>query len=205
MGLARVDEPRLGPAGPAEAAAAAAMTPRRRREFLAGREAARRALRAAGTACGEIPRAGRLPVFAPGREASISHSAGIAVAVARRPGHDAPLGCDLELRPLPHGAERLVLRPDEEGLLAAAVGGQGGPWSVTALFSAKETAWKALHLAAGPGTPITSMSTLRDLRAEPCDAGLHVVLRADPAYAVRVRVLPVGVGVFSHTVGRPLP
>jgi hypothetical protein len=220
LGLAHVGEPGLGPAGPAEASAAATMTPGRRREFLAGREAARRALRAMGVDCGEIPREGRLPVFAPGRSASISHSAGIAVAVARAPGEHAPLGCDLELRPLPCDAARLVLDPDEEPLLGAAAESGGGPSSLTGLFSAKEAAWKALHLAPGrAGT--ASMRTLRDLRAEPCGDALHIGPRIDPrigprigpssrprlgsragqSYGVRVRVLPVGAGVFSYAVG----
>ncbi|MET9114420.1 enterobactin synthetase [Streptomyces longwoodensis] len=226
LGLADVGEPVLAPAGPAEASAAAAMPPRRRREFLAGREAARRALRAVGVDCGEIPREGRLPVFAPGRAASLSHSAGIAVAVARAPGGHAPLGCDLELRPLPGDAARLVLGPDEEPLLGTAAG--AGTWSLTGLFSAKETAWKALHLAPGrAGT--ASMRTLRDLRAEPCGDALHIGPRIDPragrssrprvgassgpsglpcagaragpSYGVRVRVLPVGAGVFSYALG----
>ncbi|MFF8675162.1 hypothetical protein [Streptomyces sp. NPDC015242] len=118
LGVASVREPCARPAGPAEAAAAAGMPPGRRLEFLAGRRAARRALRAVGLECGEIPRAGRLPVFPPGRAASISHSAGIAVAVAGAPGRDLPLGCDLELRPLPRAAARLILRADEETLLA---------------------------------------------------------------------------------------
>ncbi|WP_245727107.1 enterobactin synthetase [Streptomyces longwoodensis] len=230
LGLAHVGEPGLAPAGPAEASAAATMPPRRRREFLAGREAARRALRAVGVDCGEIPREGRLPVFAPGRAASLSHSAGIAVAVARAPGGHAPLGCDLELRPLPCDAARLVLGPDEEPLLGTAAG--AGTWSLTGLFSAKETAWKALHLAQGrAGT--ASMRTLRDLRAEPCGDALHIGPRIDPrvgrssrpglrassrprsgpsglpctgaragqSYGVRVRVLPVGAGVFSYALG----
>lgn len=200
LGLAHVDEPRLGPAGPAEASAAATMTPGRRREFLAGRQAARRALRAVGVDCGEIPRAGRLPVFAPGRAASISHSAGIAVAVARGPGEDAPIGCDLELRPLPYGAARLVLGPDEERLLDLAAGTEGGPHSLTGLFSAKEAAWKALCLAAGQAVT-ASMGTLRDLRAEPCGDALRIGPRAAPSYAVLVRVLPVGAGVFSYALG----
>ncbi|MFE6199400.1 hypothetical protein ACFVOP_28575 [Streptomyces sp. NPDC057840] len=118
LGVASVREPCARPAGPAEAAAAAGMPPGRRLEFLAGRRAARRALRAVGLECGEIPRAGRLPVFPPGRAASISHSAGVAVAVAGAPGRDLPLGCDLELRPLPRAAARLILRADEETLLA---------------------------------------------------------------------------------------
>ncbi|MEU5116281.1 enterobactin synthetase [Streptomyces longwoodensis] len=230
LGLAQVGEPGLGPAGPAEASAAATMTPGRRREFLAGRQAARRALRAVGVDCGEIPREGRLPVFAPGRSASISHSAGIAVAVARAPGGHAPLGCDLELRLLPCEAARLVLAPDEESLLGTPATAGGGPWSLTGLFSAKEAAWKALHLVPGrAGT--ASMRTLRDLRAEPYGDALHIGPRIDPhvgpridpriapssrpriasragqSYGVRVqvqvrvRVLPVGAGVFSYAVG----
>jgi 4'-phosphopantetheinyl transferase EntD len=155
LGVATVREPGPRPAGPAEAAAAASMPARRRLEFLAGRRAARRALRAVGLDCGEIPRSGRLPVFPPGRAASISHSAGIAVAVARPPGPDLPLGCDLELRPLPRAAARLVLREDEQELLddrdeplGASSRPTGADWTVTELFSAKEAAWKAL---AGPG------------------------------------------------------
>ncbi|WP_225813700.1 4'-phosphopantetheinyl transferase superfamily protein [Streptomyces spinosus] len=200
LGLAHVGEPRLGPGGPAEASAAASMAPRRRREFLAGRQAARRALRAVGADCGEIPRAGRLPVFPPGRAASISHSAGIAVAVARAPGQNAPLGCDLELRPLPAGATRLVLRADEERLVDTAAGPEDTPWPLTALFSAKEAAWKALYPAVGQATA-PSMRTLRDLRARPEGEELWIGLRADPAYTVRVRALPVGAGVFSYVVG----
>ncbi|CAM5640630.1 enterobactin synthetase [Streptomyces pilosus] len=185
LGVADVREPSPRPAGPAEAAAAASMPARRRLEFLAGRRAARRALRAVGLDCGEIPRSGRLPVFPPGRAASISHSAGIAVAVACRPGRDLPLGCDLELGPLPREAARLVLRADEEALLAAR--------SVTELFSAKEAAWKALAVAEGG---------LRELRVSPVGDGLRVWPRADPARAVRVRVVRVGGGVFSCVVGR---
>ncbi|KEG44447.1 hypothetical protein DJ64_00525 [Streptomyces griseorubens] len=153
LGVAAVSEPGQEPAGPAEAAAAAAMPPRRGLEFLAGRRAARRALRAVGLDCGEIPRRGRLPVFPPGRAASISHSAGIAVAVAAVPGRDLPVGCDLELRPLPREAARLVLCEDEESLLAGTrlQPGAGAVWPVTALFSAKEAAWKALTVMTARG------------------------------------------------------
>ncbi|WP_461007366.1 4'-phosphopantetheinyl transferase [Streptomyces capparidis] len=201
LGVAAVCEPGPEPAGPAEAAAAASMPPRRRLEFLAGRRAARRALRAVGLECGEIPRSGRLPVFPPGRAASISHSAGIAVAVARAPGRDLPLGCDLELRPLPRGAARLVLRADEEALLGAGAGAGAGAWSVTELFSAKEAAWKAL---VGPDAerPAGPVGSLRDLRARSDGDGLRVCPRTEPAHAVRVRVVRVGAGVFSYVVGR---
>ncbi|MYQ65266.1 MULTISPECIES: enterobactin synthetase [unclassified Streptomyces] len=186
LGVALTADPLAVPAGPAEETAAAEMPAHRRREFLAGRLAARRALRAVGLDCGEIPRAGRLPLFPPGRAASISHSAGVAVAVARAPGRGTPLGCDLELRPLPDGAARLVLRADEGELL------RGGGWPVTALFSAKEAAWKALSGSGGTGA-----RSLRDLRAESCGDALRVALRTAPHRAVRVCVIPVGPGVFS--------
>ncbi|MFI0235791.1 enterobactin synthetase [Streptomyces sp. NPDC016845] len=186
LGVALASDERAVPAGPAEEAAAADMPPHRRREFLAGRLAARRALRAVGLDCGEIPRAGRLPLFPPGRAASISHSAGVAVAAARAAGHVAPLGCDVELRPLPDGAARLVLREDEEALLSDA-------WPVTSLFSAKEAAWKALRLSRGTGT-----RSLRALRAQPYGGGLRIAVRAAPDRAVLVRVAPVGPGVFSY-------
>ncbi|WP_241911131.1 enterobactin synthetase [Streptomyces sp. DH-12] len=203
LGVAAVSEPGAEPAGPAEAAAAAAMPPRRRLEFLAGRRAARRALRAVGLDCGEIPRSGRLPVFPPGRTASISHSTGTAVAVAGAPGRDLPVGCDLELRPLPRAAARLVLREDEESLLADAglPLGANAAWSVTEVFSAKEAAWKALTVMTGEGREGPEGS-LRELRVSPCGDGLRVYLRADPAHAVRVRVVRVGAGAFSYVTGR---
>ncbi|MEU3859690.1 4'-phosphopantetheinyl transferase superfamily protein [Streptomyces sp. NPDC028722] len=203
LGAAVVSEPRAVPAGPAEEAAAAGMAPQRRLEFLAGRLAARRALRAVGLDCGEIPRAGRLPVFPPGRAASISHSAGVAVAVARAPGRDSPLGCDLELRPLPAEAARLVLREDEEELLHASAPG-AARWSVTSLFSAKEAAWKALHT--GPeALPTGMLRSLRDLLARPCARGLRIEARRNPGPAVYVEVVAVGTGVFSTVLGRAGP
>ncbi|MGW0333634.1 4'-phosphopantetheinyl transferase superfamily protein [Streptomyces sp. NPDC003011] len=202
LGVASVSEPRLAPAGPSEAAAAASMPPRRRLEFLAGRQAARRALRAVGLDCGEIPRSGRLPVFPPGRAASISHSAGIAVAVARPPGRDAPLGCDLELRPLTHRAARLVLREDEEHLLVTGSRPADAAWSVTELFSAKEAAYKALHRPGTGGRAARYSATLRDLRADPSGDDLRIGLRARPASAVRVRVVPLGTGVLSYVLDR---
>ncbi|MCX2926272.1 4'-phosphopantetheinyl transferase superfamily protein [Streptomyces sp. NEAU-W12] len=203
LGVALTSDPRAVPAGPAEEAAAAVMPSRRRGEFLAGRLAARRALHAVGLDCGEIPRAGRLPAFPPGRAASITHSAGVAVAVARAPGRNTPLGCDLELRPLPSRAARLVLCEDEEELLR--IPGPGTmPWSVTSLFSAKEAAWKALHT--GPrALPADALSSLRDLRAHPFACGLRIEPRSDPVLAVHVDVVPVGAGVFSTVLGRAGP
>ncbi|MFJ7149030.1 4'-phosphopantetheinyl transferase superfamily protein [Streptomyces sp. NPDC100445] len=199
LGIAVVSDPRVVAAGPDEETAAAAMPPRRRLEFLAGRLAARRALGAVGLVCGQIPRVGRLPRFPPGCAASITHSAGVAVAVARAPGHDVPTGCDLELSRLPARAARLVLRADEEDLLRAP-GPAATPWSVTSLFSAKEAAWKALHGGPDP-LPVGLLGSLRDLRALPLGRGLRVETRHGPARAVRVEVVAVGAGVFSTVLG----
>ncbi|MGW8063940.1 hypothetical protein ACVV2G_17100 [Streptomyces ziwulingensis] len=198
--------------------------------------------------------------------------------MARAPGQNTPLGCDLELRPLPRAAARLVLREDEEGLLGAGSRPAGAAWTVTELFSAKEAAWKALtgpwamspdgprglrpdgpdeefrfgpddgglddpqgerldglegerlddprdegldgpegrrrggSVAGGPGHRDRDGSGgrrgggpaggLRDLRVCAAGGDLLVCTRADPARVVRVRVLPVGAGVFSYVLGR---
>ncbi|MFD5080401.1 4'-phosphopantetheinyl transferase superfamily protein [Streptomyces sp. NPDC058371] len=216
LGIASQADPAARPAGPGEAAAAAGMIPRRAQEFLAGRLAARRALRAVGLECGDIPRSGRLPVFPPGRSASITHNAGLAVAVARAPGRPGAPGCDLELRELPRGAARLVLREDEEERLHAA-----GPAlardRLLALFSAKEAAWKALygtpaHRVHGAGVSGAGVpgqpGTLRDLRAVATADGFRVRVRVGGANAgldapgtdgrgVEVHVRTVAGGVFS--------
>jgi hypothetical protein len=96
-----------------------------------------------------------------------------------------------------------VLGEDEELLLtdAGLPPDAGTAWSVTALFSAKEAAWKALTVMTGEGRDGPAGS-LRELRVSPCADGLRVCLRADPAQAVRVRVVPVGAGVFSYVTGR---
>ncbi|MDT6987067.1 4'-phosphopantetheinyl transferase superfamily protein [Streptomyces lusitanus] len=193
LGVALSSDPAARPAGPAEAAAAAGMIPERRREFLAGRLAARRALRSVGLTCGDVPRAGRRPVFPPGYAASITHDAGIAVAVARAPGHTGPAGCDLELGRFPLEAARLVLREDEEPWLHDA-GQSLAPARLRVAFSAKEAAWKALYGAQGS----TEAHSLRDLCAVPeADGGFHVRPRGDGDVGVRVCVCPVATGVFS--------
>ncbi|XMA40061.1 hypothetical protein O1157_35005 [Streptomyces albogriseolus] len=40
------------------------------------------------------------------------------------------------------------------------------------------------------------------MRVSPIGDGLRVCLRADPAHAVRVRVVRVGAGAFSYVTGR---
>ncbi|MEU1039104.1 4'-phosphopantetheinyl transferase superfamily protein [Streptomyces sp. NPDC005551] len=200
LGVALESEAAARPAGPAEAAIAARMIPSRRREFMAGRLAARRALRSVGLDCGDIPRAGRLPVFPPGLAASITHSEGVAVSVALGPGRSGAPGCDLELRELPSAASRFVLREDEEDWLHA-VNPALLPARLLTLFSAKEAAWKALrglppHGAADTGADLLP-GTLRDLRAVPTRAGFRIEARGGSGTGVDVRVRKVATGVFS--------
>ncbi len=209
LGVAGADDPAAEPAGPREAEAARPMPPRRRREFLAGRLAARRAFRAVGAECGEIPRAGRAPVFPPGSRASISHSAGLAVAVVSGERRAGPVGCDLELRPLPAAAARLVLDPTETAWTHAA-GEAEAAARLLVLFSAKEAAWKAWQPSAAPeragGTggraagapPVRGPRTLRALHARCHEHGVRV---EDGGAALLVGVRPVAGGVFTWVVG----
>ncbi|MCG6498074.1 4'-phosphopantetheinyl transferase superfamily protein [Kitasatospora sp. A2-31] len=139
---------------------------------------------------------------------SISHSAGLAVAVAAPLGRHAAVGCDLELRRLPAAAARLVLTGPER----VWVGDAGTPEAehrLLALFSAKEAAFKLL-CGLQPGT--FGALTVARLTADPLPAGarpqafrLRPSLPAAPAApgtpppAALVRVGAAGDGVFCWT------
>lgn len=190
LGLAYTHDPSACPAGPAERELAAAVGPVRRRDFLAGRLAARRALAGAGGPAEEIPRTGRRPLFPTGFAGSISHSGGLAVALAA-PGVPA-LGCDLELRELPLESAHIVLGPDErtwlDGTPAATAARR-----LLAAFSAKEAAFKAFGALLGEQAP----ATLLALSARPVPGGFRARSRSLPDRFVDVRVRPAGPGVFS--------
>ncbi|MGF1426649.1 4'-phosphopantetheinyl transferase family protein [Kitasatospora sp. LaBMicrA B282] len=193
----------VGPAGPGEARAAAGMSPTRRQEFLAGRQAARHALRAAGGPDGDIGRAGRRPLAPPGWTLSITHSAGLAVALAAPLDRHPAVGCDLELRPLPVAAGRLVLTDPERAWVADAAPA-GAERRLLALFSAKEAAFKLL-CTLHPETfgPLT-LSRITATRLPPTATTAHpLTLHLRPRLpgadtpTVRVHVWATGGGVFS--------
>jgi enterobactin synthetase component D len=119
----------------AEAPLTQGMNPARRRDFLLGRLAARRALESLGVAEAPILISGGRPRFPAPVAGSISHSEGVGVAVV---GFAAAVGVDIELRRLSLRAARGVCSADE---LAWA-----GDCSerATLLFSAKESAYKVL-------------------------------------------------------------
>lgn len=133
--VALADE--MPPLWPGEAAAVATALPARRREFSAGRAAARLALNRAGIPPTALPaRADRSPDWPPGLRGSIAHTRSFAIATAGPASAWAGIGVDLE--PFGQVTNDLVpeiLRPDERGLDA------------TLAFCAKEAVQKAIFPA----------------------------------------------------------
>lgn len=162
------------------------MPPPRRGDFLMGRSALHRTVRAAGLTAGPVLCDGPRPRLPEGISAPISHSRGIAVAVAGPADRFPTLGIDLELADRPVRAAHLVLREPERPLL--------GPPRTAArrlltLYSAKEAAFKALSPLTGP-----ALRGLRDLRLTPDGAGFLAQADGHPERRVRVSVrqLPEG-------------
>lgn len=124
----------LPPLWAGEEEAVARALPRRRREFAAGRAAARAALGRAGHVPVALPALpDRCPGWPQGLRGSIAHSGSVAVAVAGRAASWAGLGLDLE--PVGQVTEDLapaILRVEERGL------------DPTAVFCAKEAVQKAV-------------------------------------------------------------
>ena len=172
------------PLHPAEERVALGMLPGRRREFWMGRSAARRALSRLGRGDGPILTDGRRPVFPSGVTGSLSHSAGVAVAIVAPSARARGLGIDLELRRLPADASRLVLGPEDEAGVAA------GRYSCAEAFSAKEAAFKALEPLLDCGA-----ATLRQMRIERIESGLKIWLVRWPHLhaVVSIRHLPCGI------------
>ena len=132
----------------------------------------------------------RLPA---GFTASVSHSRGLAVAVAVRTDRFRSLGVDLELGRLPARAAHLVLRPQERHLLGGSA--LGGPLGLLALFSAKEAAYKAFSPLI-PELP----AVLRAVRVEVSAGALFAWPDGHSGLRVRVNVTGLGPhGVFCWT------
>jgi 4'-phosphopantetheinyl transferase EntD len=112
--------------------------PHRLDEFAAGRQAARTALAALGHPAVALPMGpDRAPIWPEGISGSISHAAGLAVAVVR-PG--APLGVDVEDdSPLPEDLWSTLTSPAERATLPPGDTGRQVRW----LFAAKEALFKA--------------------------------------------------------------
>ena len=128
---------------PDEAACIVRAGAKRRREFAAGRSAARRALEQLGIeGFALVSDADRLPRWPEGVVGSISHCAGCcAVAVATR-GRILSLGLDVERAgPLADGVLARICTPRERERARALAPPEGVDWGKL-VFSAKESAFK---------------------------------------------------------------
>ena len=176
------------PLHPAEERATLGMLPGRRREFWMGRSACRRALRELGAGDGPVLTNGRRPVFPAGVTGSLSHSAGVAVAIVAPSDQVRGLGIDLELERLPAEASRLVLAPGEAAGVAA------GRYSCAEAFSAKEAAFKALEPLLDCGA-----TTLRQMRLERIEVGFKVWLVRWPHLHAVVSIRHLSRGILAWT------
>lgn len=164
---------------PAEASGAAAMAERRRREFAAGRRAARGALHAIGHEPAAIPIGpDRAPGWPPGLVGSISHSARRCLAAVARRGALSGLGIDLEPdADLPEPLWGAILTPDERRRVTA--GGTGAARLATLIFSAKEAAYKCQHPLTGALLDLQDLEIDLDLKR-----GVFACRFADPMPAI---------------------
>lgn len=157
---------------PREARLAAAMDERRRRDFLVGRLAARRALEALAVPAAPVLVAGGRPLFPRPAIGSISHSRGVGVALAGLRDAVAGVGVDVELGRISLRAARGVCTPDELAWALSAGSEAERVERATALFSAKESAYKAL--------PAEAQSSLRwrDIAISPGGSGFTAKVQA---------------------------
>jgi enterobactin synthetase component D len=125
---------------------------RRQAEFLFGRLAARLALAEHGQAgCHVAVGPNRAPVWPAGFIGSITHSGQHAAAVAFPCGSLHGIGIDIETAVAPDacaGVEQVVLLPSEQALLRK-MRDYPYPLLLAAVFSAKESFYKAVSAAAG--------------------------------------------------------
>jgi 4'-phosphopantetheinyl transferase EntD len=148
-----------------EVATAGGMPPARRRDFLIGRAAAHRALAVVGVRGGAISSVARAPRFPSGFVGSLSHSQGVAVAIAGKSDRFRSVGIDLELNPLPDDAANLVLNVHEKRWF------EHGRVSCAEVFSAKEAVYKAFDpLMNGAAPP------LRRIELLPAVGGFRVMM-----------------------------
>jgi len=132
------------PLHPDEEALAREMGDARRREFAAGRDCARRALRTLGAADGPVLRGPRrAPRWPAGVVGAITHTRGFCAAAVAREADCAGVGLDAERwRPLSERALARICHEEEVTRLRALPRHPAELWGA-AVFSAKETLYKA--------------------------------------------------------------
>jgi len=129
---------------PEEAAAMTRAIPARMREFAAGRRAARAAMTSLDLPPAPIPQGvDRAPLWPAGLTGTISHGAGVCLAVVTRTGDLAGVGLDLEpATPLPEDLIDTVCTPQEHARHAS-------PLAARLIFCAKEATYKAQYARSG--------------------------------------------------------
>ena len=159
---------------------------RRRREFTAGRNCARRALAELGAPAGPLLAGdNREPLWPPGVVGSITHTADYCAAAVAWRDVIGGLGIDAELhQPLPDGVGAMVCTPSERDWIASAP--DGTHWD-TVVFCAKESVFKAWFPLAGRWLDFTGA----ELAIEPSEC------RFDVRFLVPV---PPGLDGNPHTV-----
>lgn len=143
VGVACTDVTCDYPLWPDESAAVQTAIPRRKREFAAGRHAAREAMARIGHKCTAIPSASdRSPVWPDGLVGSIAHNARVCIAVVGRREEVCAVGVDVEDdRPLESDLWRTICTREELAIAALLPHSDRGFW-VTRLFCAKEAYYK---------------------------------------------------------------
>jgi 4'-phosphopantetheinyl transferase EntD len=133
---------------PEEVEALGVVAERRRREFAAGRNCARAALRALGNAPVPVLRGSqRQPIWPLGIVGSISHCHGYCAAVVARGERYAAIAVDAEVHdPLPPEVISLVVANEREWLRTRS--GDNVHWD-RLVFSAKESVYKAWFTLTG--------------------------------------------------------
>lgn len=153
------DESRLHPA---ELALTGAMIPARRREFAAGRNAARRALARLGFHDATLPRrpSSHDVLWPEGSAGSISHTRGLRAVACARTADLRSVGFDVEQAgPLGEEIIDAICRPEELVALAHEPAPFPSDWP-RLVFAMKEAAYKALY-------PVTRrVLTFHDVRVE---------------------------------------
>jgi len=188
FGIATVADFEALPLYPEEAQYTRNMWPRRRCDFWMGRSAARRAMMDLGVAAGPVRADKRWPTFPPGTVGSVSHSGEVAVSIAGCAARFRSLGIDIELRPLPPSAAKLVLGSGEIDWVTE------GKCTCAEAFSAKEAAFKALDPLLDGGAP-----PLRQIRLTPTKGGFEVRLPSHPQIHSFVSIHPLRGGILAWT------
>ncbi|MBE9636033.1 4'-phosphopantetheinyl transferase family protein [Salipiger mangrovisoli] len=168
---------------PEERDAIAGAVPKRRAEFAGGRLAARAALRQLGLSDRAIPKAeDRAPVWPEGVVASITHTAGLCLAMAAHGRHWRGLGIDLEVdRPMASELIPAITTMPELTRLSPL------PFSRAALriFSAKEAAYKAQYPLTGTLFGFEAMESFLP------QGGLRMVAEIGPGRGAQFPMLQV--------------